>query len=77
MHVQRLPVRSDRALDDPGVRNDSLVASCLHDGGAAALRDVVDATYEFQLGHEAPDEDEVATVAIIKTLAGESKELPQ
>ena len=41
----------------------------------AALREAVDAMFEFQLGREAPDADKEAIVAFIRTLAGESEEV--
>ena len=61
----------------PSLRMAAHTAPYLHDGSAATLRDAVDAMFTFQLGREAPDADKDAIVAFIRTLAGESKELPQ
>ena len=63
------------AFKVPSLRMAALTAPYLHDGGAATLRDAVDAMFEYQLGREAPDEDKEAIVAFIESLAGESKEL--
>ena len=63
------------AFKVPSLRMAALTAPYLHDGGAATLRDAVDAMFEFQLGRSAPDEDKEAIVAFIKTLPGENKEL--
>ena len=59
----------------PSLRMAAHTAPYLHDGSAATLRDAVDAMFEYQLGWQAPDEDKVAIVAFIRSLAGESKEL--
>ncbi len=57
----------------PSLRLSTLTAPYFHDGSAKTLKDAVQVMIKYQLGRQAPEEDEDLIIEFLHTLVGEYK----
>jgi cytochrome c peroxidase len=60
----------------PSLRNVALTAPYFHNGSVATLDEAVAAMFKYQLGREAPPQDQALIVTFLKALSGETMPPP-
>jgi cytochrome c peroxidase len=60
----------------PSLRNVALTAPYFHNGSVATLEEAVGAMFKYQLGRDAPPQDQALIVSFLKALSGETMPPP-